>query len=49
MNIMNIEIRGIKYNREVLATKTTGESFCDGESFTVRYRSRLLEPTCTIL
>ena len=49
MNIKHIEIRGVKYNREVLATKTTSESFCNEEPFTVRYRSRRVAPICTIL
>lgn len=49
MNIMNMEIRGVKYNREVLATKTTSECFCNEETFTLRYRSRRVAPICTIL
>jgi len=49
MNIMNMEIRGIKYNREVLAAKTTNDFFHNEETFTLRFRSRRVAPTCTVL
>ena len=49
MNIRNLEIRGVKYDREALAIKTTSESFCNEEPFTLRYRSKRVAPLCTIL
>ena len=40
MNIMNMEIRGVMYNRDVLAGKTTNEYFRNEETFTLRFRPR---------
>ena len=39
ISIRSIEIRGIKYNREALASKTTFESLCNEEPFTLRLHS----------
>ena len=47
INIRNIEIRGVKYNREALATKTTFESLCNEEPITLRFSSKRIP--CTIL
>ena len=37
MNILCMEIRGVEFNREVLATKTTTDNFNNEEPFTLRF------------
>ena len=39
MEILCMEIRGVKYDREVLAGITTSENFHNEEPFTLRYKS----------
>ena len=48
MNILSMEICGVKYTREELATKTASESLCNEEPFTLRIRGRQRGP-CLIL
>lgn len=49
MNILNMEIRGVKYNREELATKTTRENLHNEEPFTLRFRGGQGGESCLIL
>ena len=48
MNILSMEIRGVKYTREELATKTASETLDNEEPFTLRIRGRQGGP-CLIL
>lgn len=48
INIWSMEIRGVKYNRETLRRKTTFESLCNEEPFTLRLQSRRIG-CCTVL
>jgi len=56
INIVNVEIRGVMYNRDVLATKTTNEYFRNEETFTLRSypggnaaRGNAARGTCAIM
>ena len=48
MNILSMEIRGVKYNREDLATMTTNDNLHNEEPFTLRFRGMRGGP-CVIL
>ena len=49
MNILSMEIRGVKYTREELATKTASETLRNEEPFTLRIRGGQRGPSCLIL
>ena len=48
MNILSMEIRGVKYTHEELATKIASETLRNEETFTLRVRGRQGRP-CLIL
>ena len=41
MNILCMEIRGVEFDRDVLAAKTTTDNFYNEEPFTLRFQSTL--------
>ena len=41
MNILCMEIRGVEFDRDVLATKTTTDNFYNEEPFTLRFQNTL--------
>ena len=40
MNILSMEIRGVEYDRQALATKTTRDSYRNEEPFTIRFDTK---------
>ena len=49
MNILSMEIRGVKYTHEELATKTASETLRNEEPFTLRIRGGQGGSSCLIL
>ena len=49
INILSMEIRGVKYTREELATKTASETLRNEEPFTLRIHGGQRGPSCLIL